>query len=189
MRKIVLLIVCSVSLLLADASETYMGYKVMKMPFKISGNQYVELKLTEAGPIPVENEDYKITNAGLFVAPSSENKTIPNLFFGFGLTKKSDANVSEIIIEEVFPSEKAMTIYEEKDPQFSDKSWFSKRAHCVVPNEQNTPWLYNAKGSIFVYKFTIKKYDGSFSTLLQLVWFSRELKSSLLQSIAKYKDI
>jgi hypothetical protein len=80
MIKVIFIIVCSVSILFADISETYMGYKVIKMPFKIADNQNVELRLTEAGAIPAENEDYKIEYAGLTLAPSPENQKVPNLF-------------------------------------------------------------------------------------------------------------
>lgn len=187
MIRVVFAIVCSVSVLFADISETYMGYKVIKMPFKIADNQNVELRLTEAGAIPAENEDYKIEYAGLTLAPSPENQKIPNLFFGFAFTNKSDVNVSEIIVEKVFPSEKAIVLYEDKAPKFVNKKWVANRVNPVVPSEETTPWLYNSKGSIYIFRFTIKKTDGSSATLLQLAWFSRAFKSSLLLSLEKYK--
>ena len=187
MIKVIFIIVCSVSILFADISETYMGYKVIKMPFKIADNQNVELRLTDAGAIPAENEDYKIEYAGLTLAPSPENQKIPNLFFGFAFTNKSDANVSEIIVEEVFPSENAIVIYEDKNPHFIDKRWVAKHVHPVIPSQEITPWLYNSKGSIYIFRFTIKKNDGRSATLLQLTWFSRAFKSSLLLSLEKYK--
>ena len=76
---------------------------VQEMPFKIAGGKTINVKISDQGAVSAENEKIKITATAVLVGPSRESKAMPALIWSFGLTSKTNDEISKITVENVFP--------------------------------------------------------------------------------------
>lgn len=172
----------------SSTPRTHMGFEVIDMPFTIAGGETILLPVTDAGPVPAEDENYKIEFAGFFVGPSKSEESRAELVWGFGVSNKSNIGVASIIVEEVSPSDTAKTVLTVEAPEFTSGVWLGK-TDPVPANRESTPWLFKPKASIYVYRFIIRSTKGTEVTLLQPAWFSTEAKASHLKKIEKMEGI
>lgn len=183
--KIKTLLVVVTSLVLAAASErTHMGYKVTDMQFPIAGGKTVSLPVTDAGPIPAENEAFKIEAAGVGIQPSIVDPKQANLSWGFSLTSKASKSLEHVLVEEVYPTEVAKVIVDDRSPSLKDQKWFGSPAG-IEPGPSTTAWLFAEEGSVFVFRFTITPVGSRPVVLYQPVWLSQSSKAMFRQAVAR----
>jgi len=174
-------------LLLATAARerTYMGQPVVDMQFSIAGGKTVSLPVTDGGPIPAEDRDFKIEAAGFSIQPSLFGSKQALLAWQFGLTSKTSKTLDRVVVEEVFPSDVSKVLVDDQSPSLSGKMW-SGSTVGVAPNPTSTPWLFTEKASIFVFRFTITPAGSGRPVVLhQPAWFSRPVKEQFQQTIAR----
>lgn len=168
-------------------SRTYLGYKVVEMPFVTAGGEVVNLPTTDAGPIPAEGNGFKVEVAGFSVGKSSEKEKTAELIWQFAVSTANGAKVKEISIEEVAPSEVVVPLVLEENPTFSDGIWRDS-LNPIEVNPTNTPFLFNNSASIYVFRVTIKVENQQSIVLYQPAWFSAQAKSTYQQMIARIQN-
>lgn len=169
------------------SSPTYMGYRVTEAPFPIAGGQIVKLPVTDAGPIPAQDEKIKIEVAGFAVSLSKQDPQIAKLHWMFNFTNKSAQVVEYVLVEEVSPSEPALIVAEDRSPRLAGNSW-SASTNDLAVSPQSLPWLYTPKTSVYVFRFTIKlKDEAAPHVLYQPASFSASAKASFVNSLAAMK--
>jgi len=181
--KTLLIVVTSILVLYAAKERTYMGYQVVDKEFSIAGGKTVRLPVTQAGPIPAENQDFKIEAAGLSVHPSPLNSKQAALAWGFSLTDKASKALERVVVEEVYPSSTARTVVDDHSPSLQEKLWSGSSA-SVEPNPIFTPWLFDDRDSVFVFRFTITPAGSPPVVLYQPAWYSRPIKEQFRQVVA-----
>lgn len=182
--KTLLLAIASFSLFSAASERTYLGYKVFDMGFPIAGGKTVALPVTDAGPIPAENQDFKVEAAGVSVQPSLFSPRRAALAWGFSLTAKSSKAPAHVVIEEVYPDKTATLLVDDKSPALKEKAWSGSSA-SVEATPGTTAWLFAEDASVFVFRFTITPAGGSPEVLYQPSWISRPAKVSFRQVVAR----
>lgn len=166
------------------SQNTYMGYKVVDMPFNVAGGKTVSLPITDAGPIPAENQSFKIEVAGFTVVPSKDNPSQAILIWQFTLTARSSQTLERVVVEEVAPTDVEKLLVEDHAPLLKGKIW-SRTSQPIEASKTLTPWLYTDKASIFVFRFTIKAREEPDTVLYQPAWFSKPVKEMFREMIAK----
>lgn len=166
------------------SQNTYMGHKVVDMPFTVAGGKTVSLPITDAGPIPAENQSFKIEVAGFTVGPSKDNPSQAMLTWRFGLTAKSSQTLERVVVEEVAPAAVEKLLVEDHAPALKDKVW-SGSSQPIEASKTSTPWLYTDKASIYVFRFTIKARGEPDAVFYQPAWFSKPAKEKFREMIAK----
>ncbi|HWM93252.1 MAG TPA: hypothetical protein VN493_20990 [Thermoanaerobaculia bacterium] len=183
MKTKTLLIAAAVSLLGVAASErTYMGHRVIEMQFPIAEGKKVSLPMTDAGPIPAEDKNFKVEAAGVSLQPMFLSPKNANLTWGFALTAKASQNLERVTVQEVHPSEVAKAFVDDQSPALKGQVW-SGSAVGVEPNPNSTAWLFQDGSSIFVFRFTIKPVGKRAVVLYQPVRFSQPAKEALRMTI------
>lgn len=182
MKTVLLLL----AILLASCASqrTYMGHKVVDMPFIVAGGKTVALPVTDSGPIPAENQSFKIEMAGFTVRPAEDNPSQAVLTWQFALTAKSSQTLERVVVEEVAPSDIEKSFVEDRVPLLKGKTW-SRTAQPLLASRTSTPWLYTDKASIYVFRFTIKAPGEPDIVLYQPAWFSKSAKEIFRERIAK----
>lgn len=172
-----------------------MGYEVREMQFPIAGGEVVSLPVTYAGPIPAENRAFKIEVAGFNIQPALFEPKRATLVWQFSLTAKSLKALDRVVVEEVFPSDVAKVLVDDKapslqhavrEPRPGDRAdrWLASTAG-LEPSSTSTPWLFTPEASIFVFRFTIEAAGKSPVVLYQPAWFSSPAKEAFRQTIAR----
>ncbi len=193
--RLPLLVVASVLLAAAGKPRTYMGYAVREMQFPIAGGEVVSLPVTDAGPIPAENRAFKIEVAGFSITPALFEPKRATLTWQFSLTAKSGKALDRVVVEEVFPSDTAQVLVDDRTPALKHTArepgpgdradrWLGVTAG-VEPTSASTPWLFTEKASIFVFRFRIHPAGGAPVVLYQPAWFSSPAKEAFRQNIAR----
>lgn len=157
-------------------SQTYMGQKVVNMPFPIAGGKILMLPVTDGGPIPAQNDKIKIQVAGFHVGPRKDNKKIPELTWVFGFTSKNDQKIKKVSIEEIASDDPTIQPIHDDTPQLKDNDW-SASTESIEVNSRTLPWLYSSKPSIFVFKFAIAMEGEPEIVLYQPTWFPAKVKA------------
>jgi len=171
------------SLSTASARErTYMGHPVSDMKFPIAGGQEVSLPVTDAGPIPAEDKDYKIEVAGFSITPSLLRPKQAALAWQFALTAKGSQTLEHVKVEEVYPDDAVTVLVDDPSPSLQKKVW-SRSSVGVEPNPISVPWLFKEGSSVFVMRFTISPAGKPPVVLYQPVWFSKPVKETFRQQV------
>ena len=178
MKCILVLSVLIVFISSASAREVH------NATFVIAGGQSVSLPMTDAGPISAENEKAKILVAGFGVVPSKQNEKQAALLWGFDFEAKSSKQLESVIVDEVSPSQTSVTLVEDKAPVLKNGVW-SGTAKSIAANSASTPWLFNKKQSVYVFRFTIQFSGEPAFILYQPAWFSGPAKESFRQMISR----
>ena len=147
---------------------------------KTSEGITVQLPVTDAGPIPTENKVAKIEVAGFGILKQN-NK--PLLYWSFGLTLKEDKMLKLIRVSDVTPESETIVLINDDTP-IIEKNYWEKSLEPKEINRENFPWLYQAKPTIKLFKFTIE-LEGQQTELYQLAWYSRQAKAKVIQYIKK----
>jgi len=159
-----------------------MGYQVVDKEFPIAGGKTVSLPVTQDGPIPAENQDFKIDVAGFSVQPSILNPKQAALTWHFALTAKTAKTLDRVLVEEVYPDAVATTMVDDHSPSLKEKAWFSNLAG-VQANPIFVEWLFSERDSVFVFRFTITPAGSPPVVLYQPAWFSRPVKEQFRQVV------
>lgn len=162
-----------------------MGYKVTSMSFPLADGVTVLLPVTDAGPIPAENEKIKIEVAGYNVGPIPGQEKVPGLFWIFGFTSKLNQTIESVEVEEVFANDKAILVVDDQTPSLKGVTWSTHTGYTEV-SPHGVPWLYTSKPTVFVYKFSIK-IDGEQIVLYQPIYFSSRAKQLFVDLAGKVR--
>jgi hypothetical protein len=161
-------------------AQQYMGHTVTYMSFPIAGGKAVSLPVTDAGPIPAENDKIKIEVAGFNVGPLKSESKIPALIWIFGFTSKMNQKIEKVKIDEVFSRDSATTVLVDEAPKLKDATWSaSKESVELAP--ATFPWLYTSEATIFVFKFSISIEGSAEVVLFQPVWFPEKAKKLFIE--------
>jgi hypothetical protein len=164
--------------------NTYMGQKVVEMPFPIAGGQTIKLRAIDSGPIPAENDQFKIEVAGFNIGPLKDQPKTPGLTWMFALTSKNGGPLRSVQIEEVSPSDPPISLLRDSTPKLKSNGW-SGSAPTTAVSKEAIPWLFTSKTSIFIFKFTIQPENGTEQVLYQAAWFPPATKAYFVQHAAK----
>lgn len=163
-----------------------MGYQVKDVVFSIAGGQSVTLPMTVAGPIPAENDTYKIEVAGFSVGPSKEKSSETQLTWGFALSAKKSVNLKQVLVEQVSPGDVEKKMLKDTSASLKNGMWRGS-AEPVPLNENETPWLYESGSSTFIFKITIQAEGQNDVVLYQPSTFPQQSKEIFRNMAAKNK--
>ena len=150
----------------------------------ISGNRTITVAMKDGMPLPAEDKNIKIQVAGLGSGPDKADPSKRAIFWIFGFTQKDGPKISEVKIEEVYTEKSDRPVTTEGAPTWKKNDW-SAHTEPVVISESTTPWIYEPKNSVFMFRFTIQFEGGSQSVLHQLSIFPAQAKAYLSQPIKK----
>ena len=162
---------------------TYLGHAVSKVPFKVDGGKTINLPVTSAGPLPAENENYKIEGAGFNASLKKESPSESKLTWAFSFVSKKASELDSVVIEQVTKSGGLKLLVKDNAPALKNKNWVGWSSSESMTKDL-LPWLYSSSDSTFVFKFTIKANDGSSVVMYQPSIISRRHKSMYLQAIS-----
>jgi hypothetical protein len=145
--------------------------------------QTILAKVTNGGPIPAENDYFKIEAAGFIVGPSKENPKSAVLTWGFGLTSKTGLQINQVNVVGVFPSKTERLLLKDSSPTLNEKNFWSGTTSSLEANSASTPWLYENRASLYVFKFVIKPVNKPEVILYQPAIFSETAKEKFRQQI------
>lgn len=154
--------------------QKYMGHEVIDQKFVIAGGKEITTKVTRSGPIPAQNDLFKIEVAGFSVGPSKEEPGKSAITWGFAFTAKTGAEVEKVEVELVYPGEESKRFVLDTAPQLSNRVWRGNTDGTVI-NSNTTPWLYESGTSTFLFKFTIHS-NSQVSELYQPSSFPEQSK-------------
>jgi len=150
----------------------------------VSGNRTITIAMKDGMPLPAEDRNIKIQVAGLGSAPDKADPTKRAIFWIFGFTQKDGPKISEVKIEEVYTEKPDRLVTTDGSPTLKKSEW-STHTESVVISESTTPWIYEPKNSVFMFRFTIQFEGGGQSILHQLSMFPAQAKAYLSQPIKK----
>lgn len=154
---------------------------IQEMPFKIAGGKTINVKISDQGAVAAENEKARITATAVLIGPSRESNVIPALVWSFGLTSKTNDEISKITVENVFPNDPAVLLVTDNQPKLKNSAWIGQIENGD-PRGNNNVWLKAKKLSAFVFKFSVTFKDGGETTLYQLSIFNEDDKRFFLQA-------
>ena len=174
-KKVLIVLASAIFFLTCNSTKTYMGYKVIDESFKISGGEVITLPITNAGPIPAENDYYKIEVAGFSAGPSKEHQNQTCLNWNFAFSAKKTVLLQQVKIELVAPGNESKVIIQDRTPIIKRYVW-SGSPKPILLNKRSTPWLFESGSSTFIFKITIKSKGNKDSVLYQPSIFSEQSK-------------
>ena len=177
LRMIALLIAALPLPTSAEQPRTHMGLPIVNIEVRIAGGGSIFLPVTDAGPIPAENEAFRIETAGLAVQPSDADRSRRTVKWGFSLTAKSAQRLQRVVVEQVFPNETVERLIDDQVPVLRNHNWFG--SPTIGPNSSSTSWLFTEGTSFFVFRFTITAPQQSPVILYQGAAFSPQVKEAL----------
>ncbi|MCA2997245.1 MAG: hypothetical protein ING75_01455 [Rhodocyclaceae bacterium] len=165
--------------------KTHQGQPIILFPYRLAGGEVKHLPVTDGGPLPAEDDSIKIQVSGLIGSRASEGQRAPQLAWVFGFTANMPLEIARVKIEQVFPSEVAISVVDhvEEAPLKKVRDW-SKRAAAGDMTAEANPWFFKAQGSVFVFRFTIIPQSGKPIVLLQPTWISAPAKEALRKSLS-----
>ena len=166
------------------SQQKYMGHPVSQKSFMIAGGETVTLPVTAAGPIPAENEQFKIEVAGFSVGPSKVENGKKALIWGFALTNKVSVKLESVVVEEVAPTNQPKILVSDSAPESKNGVWRGS-AQEIIPSAQTTPWLFENGTSTFIYRFSIKPKNAPVVVLYQPSSFAVQSKAVFRQMIGQ----
>ncbi len=144
--------------------------------FKIAGGQTVKCAVTDAGPLPAESGPYKMVGAGFALGPDSSGKHMA-LIFAFDLTVDKKGKPTHVLIEDVSGSS-AVAMVDDPSPKIEKKSW-SGSAKPTTISETSTPWIFEDKPTIMIFKVTISAKDTKDVVLYQPAYYPAQMKAAV----------
>lgn len=163
----VLVSLCAVARV--NAAQTVM------VSFPISGGQTIKCPVTDGGPIPADNGTYKIIGAGFGMDKAGK---APVIFFGFNFSVQKSVSLTRVMIEDV-TDEKAILLVDDKNPKIESLLWTGKAAEQKI-SKSTTPWLFDNKPTIKVFRFTISATSSPDAVMYQPAWYPVQTKAQVL---------
>lgn len=132
---------------------------------KISGGQTLTFALDpKIGPIPAENDDFKVQVARLLPI-----KDKPEAFYGFQMVVKKDGAPRRVIVDDVSDDSPVRVLDDEK-PVVRNHLW-QKSTRTLGPADDEIKWIYQIDDSYRVFHFTIVTADGKTEELYQASYY------------------
>lgn len=169
-------------ILLSGCMKTHNGFVVLDKKFKIDGGNTITLPMTRVGPLPAENELYKIVSAGHLSSMTRGEPEKSFITWSFMFKSKSSEPIESVTVEYVSTEGDLFPMVEDKDPELKDDHWGGKSKRYAM-TESESPWLYSNSDSVFLFKFTIVGADKSVSVLYQPSLTTKEAKAFNLKVI------
>lgn len=144
----------------------------------------VTIHLKDGLPVPAADGRIKVEVAGLATGVDPKDPARRTLFWMFSFTQKSGPKVERVVVEEIYPKKPARLVLTDGAPDLKANGW-SGRADGGLIGESSTPWLFEAKDSAFLFRFTILFEGGAKSVLYQLSMFPAQAKTYLIRPAAK----
>jgi hypothetical protein len=148
--------------------------------FKIAGGQTVQCPATDAGPLPARSGPYQMEVAAFMTGKAGDGKP-PSLTFTFGLSVENNAAPARIRVEDV-TDEAAILLVDDREPKLVKKYWRGDAAPTPV-SEQSTPWIFDPKTTIRVFKVTISARNAPDVILYQPAWYSAQAKRQIASRV------
>lgn len=167
-----------------STGPTYMGYPVRQADFKVDAGKTVSLPVTRVGPLPAENDDYKIEVAGVSASLTNGKPAESKLNWGFGLTVKNSVELESVTVERVTETGALEPLVKDQTPTLKGNAWMARTAPVPMTREA-VPWLYTKGDSAFIFKFTIRAKGGESTVFYQPSVISAGAKSMYLKIIAE----
>lgn len=183
MKRSIIFLLAFIPIIGWTSPDTYMGYKVVEETFSIAGGKTIQIPITDAGPIPAEDEHFKIEIVGLEMAPMKNTLNAPGINWKFVFTTKTTKPLERVIVEQVSPGDSAVLMLQDNSPELKSTNWgkaWGKATEQIEVTKESAGWLFTPKASIFIFKFTIQPKDESEHILYQATWFPSKTKSLYL---------
>jgi len=155
---------------------------VKMVPFKIAGGQVVKCPCSDSGPLPAESGPYKMVGAGFELGPDSSGKHMA-LIFAFNLTVDKKGKPTHVLVEDVSGSS-TITMVDDPSPRIEKKSW-SGSAKPAIISESSTPWIFENKPTIMIFKVTISAKDTPDVVLYQPAYYPAKMKAAVAEFAKK----
>jgi hypothetical protein len=139
----------------------------------ISGGQTVTIILTAHGPVPAENDDFKVV--GAMITPNIEKK---QFVYEFGLLAKKGKAPTHVTVEDV-SEEKPELLVDDAGPKLDDKQIWKQDTAPKTATDPRLGWLYHEGNSPRIYRFTVITDDGRRLVMYQLTSYPVFIKASL----------
>jgi hypothetical protein len=175
----VLLLVFQVSLLLGGCS-TSGGRITYEQSFIKDGGGSIKLPMSSGGPMPAENENYKMVMAGTSVTIKKGEPENSEIFWQFGLQSKVNQPIERVVVEQVTPTGALVLLIDEHSPQITRQTWRGT-SKSISMAKNDAPWLYDNTNSTFLFKITIFPKNLAPSQLYQPSLLDRSVKTTYLQ--------
>lgn len=169
-------------ILLSGCMKTHNGFIVLDKKFKTEDGSTITLPMTRVGPIPMENELYKIVSAGHLSSMTRGEPEKSFITWSFMFKTKSSEQIESVTVEYVSTDGDLFLMVEDKNPELKDGYWGGKSKPYAM-TEAESPWLYSNSDSVFLFKFTIVGVDKSVSVLYQPSLTTKEAKAFDLMMI------
>jgi len=150
--------------------------------FKISGGTTVTCACTDSGPLPAESGPYKLIGAGFALGPDPSGKKF-FLIFGFDLVVNETGKPTHISVEDV-SGEAASSMVDDNSPHVKNHAW-QGNAKPMIISEQSTPWLYDPKPTIKIFRVTISAKGKQDVVLYQPAWYPAPTKAQIVAIVTK----
>lgn len=99
------------------------------------------------------------------------------LIFTFGMTVQKQGKPTHITIEDV-SDEKVVMLVDDKSPKIEKKYWKGYAAPLMVL-ESSTPWVFDEKPTIKIFRVSISAKDVPDVILYQPAWYAAQVKKPL----------
>jgi len=120
----------------------------------ISGGETVTIILTAQGPVPAENDDFKVVSS--MITPNVEQK---QFVYSFGLLAKKGGAPQHVTVEDV-NEEKIELLLDDAGPKLNAKNIWKQDTPPKTAADPRLGWLYHEGNSCRIYRFTIVTDDG-----------------------------
>ena len=131
---------------------------------------------TDAGPLPAESGPYKMEVAA-FMLGQDESGQHTFLIFTFGIAVQKKGKPTHITVEDV-SGDTAVMMVDDKAPKVEEKYWKGD-ADPLMVQESSTPWIFDDKPTIKVFRVTISAKGVPDVILYQPAWYPAETKSQV----------
>lgn len=164
-------------------NETYLGQRVINLPYVVDGGKEIFVRYSQGGPLPAESSEIKINGADAMASVKQGHPEESELRWGFIFTLKDKSlKTSRVQVDIVNSPESLLRLVDDTQPMIKNGQWLGKSKSTPM-TEEIIPWFYRRGDSRFMFKFTITLTTGQTIVLYQLSWFSEYSKNIFKQMI------
>jgi hypothetical protein len=142
------------------------GFVKTEVAFKVDGGRTIVLPMTRAGAVPTENDQYKISGAGLLAALKIGSPEKSEIIWSFSFESRSGKEIESVAIEKVSATGELDLMVQDQSPALKNGLWIGKSKPYSMSNAES-PWLYSDTDSTFLFKFTITEREGEHIVMYQ----------------------
>lgn len=186
--KFKIFILCVVPLLFGcSATERYKGLLVYEKEFRVSGGRSVKVPVTDLGPVPAENSEFRVENANLIIGSQDKTPDIPEIFWIFEVVIKKNISLKKVVIKRVGPPDNEIQMINDENPQIKAVKWVGIGARTFIDDKDNE-WVLQKEQSIFIFEFKLIYNLNEESILYQTVLIPEEAKTKYRKVINKIQQ-